>query len=84
MAGAPFTDPPASNTPARRKCTVRALITFYGLTWDECVDAFAEVVLNESEGRRPCPACPDGYRWTADGQTRDACITCGGTSWVAL
>jgi len=29
-----------------------------------------------------CPACPDGYIWTEDGPTPDACPVCGGTARV--
>ena len=29
-----------------------------------------------------CPACPDGYWWTTDGPTAQACPVCSGRAWV--
>lgn len=36
------------------------------------------------EGFRPCPACPDGYRWTANGPTGATCPVCRGFAAVHL
>lgn len=79
-----FLDDKPQNTRARRIASVRALITFYGLTQDEASAAFAEVADKAAAGRRPCPACPDGYLWTAYGPTLKPCPTCLGHAWVAL
>jgi len=37
-----------------------------------------------SHDARPCPACPDGYVWTTQGQTGAPCRTCGGFAVVHL
>lgn len=33
---------------------------------------------------KPCPSCPDGYLWTANGPTSAPCKTCGGCALVHL
>lgn len=32
--------------------------------------------------KQPCPACPDGNEWGANGPTGRACKTCGGNAYV--
>lgn len=29
-----------------------------------------------------CPACPDGYVWTREGPTGEACPTCKGLAYI--
>lgn len=82
--GVPGMPPAPHNDRRRRIATVRALVTFYGLTRDEVNTAFLEVEQRATEGMRPCPACPDGYAWSATGQTDKPCPVCLGKAWVPV
>lgn len=33
---------------------------------------------NDDQELIPCPACPDGYVWTTNGQTAAKCKVCNG------
>ena len=36
------------------------------------------------DGLRPCPRCPDGNVWTANGPTGAVCPTCKGYAFVNM
>ena len=44
----------------------------------------AEALKNEGRQTRPCPSCPDGNVWTAEGPTGKTCPTCNGHGFVYL
>ena len=37
-----------------------------------------------SQEFKPCPSCPDGNEWSANGPTSRACQTCGGFAILHL
>lgn len=38
--------------------------------------------LERASAARPCPACPDGYVWTANGPIGKTCPVCNGHAVV--
>ena len=38
--------------------------------------------MTDQPMRLPCPSCPDGNEWAADGPTGRACRTCGGKAYI--
>ena len=69
---------------ARQRLTTYASLSRLQSDEDTYDMRLPNITDDDIGGLMPCPACPDGYAWNANGPTAKCCPTCNGHAVVHL